>query len=370
MNTLLKRSILIALALSALFLAGCKNGPVGLFESIAGEIPGAKPSKGFRIATPTNVVVVGDTYYAAIGRLWQRPVSGGTWRLTSATRDYQIGDLVHDGTILYGLFMAADGSKTIRSYDGTTLSAPITVNLDTDHILGGLLAAGTQVFAWSYEHDDEADPKTVYSIYDITAGGVARITDATSGAPSDIAVVGGTYWITAGSTVFSGAADSLSNATVPGSQTFGGIAYDGTDLILTTRTGKVFSSADGTDWDEILSASNTTFSRPLVAVQDTNRYLLLPARRLGSSQDQILGYRAYDIGGGLPASLTSPISEPLASPANYYSSLRPLSIERIVALPGSGSGTINLFACTGGGGLWSNHYNGSSWSGWVRESDR
>jgi hypothetical protein len=201
----------------------------------------------------------------------------------------------------------------------------------------------------------------------------------------DVVYQGGAYWYAAGAKLYSGsesAAAAVSRetiATVESTASITALAADSSRLYLssfvaTGPTGYIAcKSASGWSVTETVyksETSSTTRSAARVSALVTARDLLIAGTGPFGSSVSSAGYFVAvasdtpDFGwilpdGGLAQNL-------VVSSTNYDTTLAKKSITMLRLLPGDGTSEL-LFASVSNGGLWSNTWNGSSWSGWSAE---
>ncbi len=374
----------------------CEEGPVGIFASVAGETPvNANMTKAFEFATPAWVARLGTAYYAGIGVLWKR-TDGGAWsradvsdvngsRTTFAISGAVVGANLYAAFIdtasgaRLGVWTSADGSAWTR-VDATFPDAA------TEGSLIKLLPANGQLFAVtreSTETDGVVDEThSVFYLNGATFDATA-IVDADIGTPDSLAFTNGNYWFTAGSSIVYGAAPAgLSTATAmggkPTAESFGGIiAIDGTNLLVASRSGKLWRVDTGTlAWTatEIFANSKDkayAFSQPAYVPYAGGFAVAAGAQAYPRSSTDIApagGYlefaaNPFDAATAAPAVTTRLITDAI----NFDTSLAYKSVKGLFAFA-EGAG-YRLFALTDGDGLWSNFYTTATttWSKWARE---
>jgi len=385
-----KNLILLFLILTALSLAACKPGTTGLFESIAGEATsGTNPSRGFKQASVGSVVRLGDTFYASMGKLWQRPVEGVRWvPATNLPTGFEYAEslVVADGK-MYAILRDADGDNpTIRSFDGTDW-AIATLSLPEDHSLRGLFAANDSVFAWSENYDSKTTPpSSTFSVYVLDGSvfaGVAGLS-IVSGVPNSLLWDGSTYWLGTNKTLYSGTATAMTEQSLTAGgatldDSFGGIAFLNGTYILTTTSGKVYRSANGTVWElpadgnlpQNSAKLSYRFNPPTVLAHAAKNWILAPSLSLvtSGSTANARGYVLYEL---KTEAMTRIVNfNPFSDYINNDTSIGVSSVRFFAVFEDSPeAGKTTVFAGTQENGLWSNTFNGIVWTKWLRESDR
>ena len=395
-------NISAAVLLAAAVLVSCEPGPSGLFALLEQEKPLNKGTPALNANTAAFVTRLDTYYYAGVGStLLRRLTTGGEWETVTdagAPADSIITAGVSDGTnflyVSYSPSEAADATKRIRrTADGAAWSDYASSGIpvldgplaDKSVQVQNLLLANGQLFAVAQYSTgtSSADYETFFSIYsDGVAGNFSPVLeDLECGLPSSIAydTVGSDYWIVAGNNVLtdasgSWAADSA-NATAAGFSSTNpvlGVFFDdtlGTKAIIAAATGKVWKLNTGGAY--VASGTFGSAERRLSSV------VVVPKNGGGNAtvvgvkswaSDKYKGYYEYDAAlngtfgsGVVPSSAYDMVSDN----SNYVTTLDDLSIEGFYYDDTSGEET--LFARTVGGGLWSNTWNGTAWSGWDRE---
>lgn len=382
-------------------LAACKNGSTGLFESIAGETTTSlNPSRGFKQASIGSMARLGGNFYAAISSLWVRPVEGGIWKpVTLPTGFVYAESLVTAGSSMYAILRDGNGANPkIRSFDGDTWTDDaLAITLSSGHGLRGLFAANNTIFAWSDKYDatvtEEANRYTC-SLYVLSGGSfavVGGLDNVVAGTPKNLEHDGTNYWLSTSKKVYAGSSSAMSAQTITisgdtmaDSDSFGGMAFlniGGTPAYtLTTASGKLYHSANGTSWTlpdagnlpKNSNAQTYQFNTPVFLSYADNNLLLAPSLSLTTSGStaKAKGYVLFRLADAATIARStdySPISDYINNDTSIgTSSIRFFAVFRDTPT----SGKITLFAGTQENGLWSNSFDGSTWSKWLRESDR
>ncbi|MDX9956920.1 MAG: hypothetical protein RBT68_00635 [Spirochaetia bacterium] len=367
--------ILITLAVLAGFV-GCTEGPVGIFASIAQEKDiNANRTAAFDGTSPDFVGILDTNYYTIInGTIWTRPVAGGKWIEVAPPTGIAQGEASSAaiaGTHLYVVFGKIGDSnqkvwakETSTAWDDTLATFIPPVRIDS------LLSAGNQLFAIT-RADTGSPIVTEYTLHYLnlttfTATAVAN----TSGRPTSIAYDGiSDYWITAGTSVFSGAPGGLTPVIGTPADTFAGVVQEtGTEMILSSKTGKLYKH-DGA-WDSSSAFEKDgdphAFSAPAIVTAGGASYLLVGTVS-GNDAATASGYLEFDIplAGFDPTTASASEGSDFADIVNFLTSV---SINYITSFSVADEGVgKRVFALTVGNGLWSNYFNGTTWSGWARE---
>lgn len=392
-----------AVLLAAAVLVSCDPGPAGLFALLEQEEPLDKGTATFNANTAAFVTRLDTYYYAGVGStLLRRLTTGGEWETVTdagAPAGSIITAGVSDGTsflyVSYSPSDALDESKRIRrTADGAAwsdyalsgipvLDGPLA---DQSVQVQNLLLANGQLFAVAQYSTgtSSTDYETFFSIYsDGGAGNFSPVLeDLECGLPSSIAydTAGSDYWIVAGNTVLTNAsgswAEDSANVTAAGFSSTNpvlGVFFDdtpGTDTIIAAATGTLWRLNTGGAY--VASGTFGSSTRRLSSV------ILVPAN--GGLTDAVLvgvkswasdsytGYYEYDAADNATFDATVVPNSTwtmVADDSNYVTTMDDLSIEGFYYDDTVGEET--LFARTVGGGLWSNTWNGTAWSGWDRE---
>lgn len=386
------RMALIISALAVLFVPlSCQEGPVGIFASVAGETPvNANMTKAFEKASPSWVAKLGTDYYAGVGVLWKRP-EGGAWSKANvssvnAGNTFAISGAVA-GSNLYVVFVdTASGNKlgVWTSTDGASWSRTDPAFPAAGEQLINVLSANGQLFATT-RTSTEVDGviSETHSLYYLNGAAFSptAVAAADIGTPVSAAHDGTDYWFAAGTSVLRGdTAVGVAAATdmpgQPSAEALAGITnLDGSDLLVTTRSGRLYQVSGGT-W-----TASAVFSDS----KDKAFALSKPAYvDLGATDSVVLaGTQAYSrsatdkasAGGYLEFKAAQPFVPGTAVPAvnprlitdaiNFDTSLAFQSVSAMYVFD-EGSGH-RAFALADGHGLWSNYYDGAAWSKWARE---
>ncbi len=383
----MKRMLNIAAAvlLAAVVLVSCEPGPSGLFALLEQEEPLDKGTAAFNANTAAFVVRVNGAtnyYYAAVGAtLLRRPVAGTTWEavtIPGAPAGSVISSGVSFGTNLYLSY--APAADAIFHFDGTTWDAAYD-NLATGYPVQSLLMASDgQMFAVTQTSTgtSASDYSTEYSIYYDTAGSFtssgAAVTNVASGQPNSVVTSAGTYWIVAGNKVFTGAENSLAEDAIPAdisaTKPAFGAFHDGA-RVLVSGTGYLFNASAAYAKSGTFGSAERRLSSVIVvpanAASGATNAVLVGVKSWAS--DEYTGYYEYDAllnAGVFSSVIPSTAYDMVSDNSNYVTTLDDLSIEGFYYDDTPGDET--LFARTAGkGGLWSNTWNGTIWSGWNRE---
>lgn len=374
--------LLIFLAFMAGF-SGCTDGPVGIFASIALEKDiNANRTAAFDGTSPDFVGLLGTNYYTLInGTIWSRTVAGGSWKklatlppgISNGTASSAVMERVTPTLyVTFGL-IGVSTQKVWVTIDGTnwlSVDATFTGNGRID----SLLSANDQLFAVTRTDTTvESVTTTLYSVLNwngtsfVTAG--AAVTGI-SGRPTSIAYNGSDYWLTAGTTVFTGSPTNLTALAGIPTDTFAGVVHESAGkMILSSKTGKLHKFDAGWTVSGIFKKSSNphAFSSPAIVDDGSNTYLLVgtaPATGAASAS----GYLEFDIpiAGFDPVTASANDGSDFADIVNFQTSVSTNYISALSVIEES-AGKPRVFALTVGNGLWSNFFSGSTWSGWARE---
>lgn len=385
--------IISAAAALAVFLGSCAEGPVGIFASVAAETDiNRLATKEFGGTSPSFVAKLGGTYYAGVGGLWKRGVAETSWTKVSVNLPvFGTGDFAAISGInitiatvphIFVLFVNPTTKSKLgvyKSINGTNWDpldlGPIAVN-ELSHIM----TDGADVFAVTAKVTEaDGEKSTTHSIF-ISDGSAAfdaldspELVDADIGLPTSITLDGGNYYISAGEYIATGTAGSMAIANPATETSFSSAFKTSSGVFFTGRDGKIYNStaaASSTAFEDY-NDRPYSFSIPAVVTAGGQTTLLVPSRAYpqGTVRDQGLGYLEFDATG---FTVTSPKiadkSRRISTLNNYFITLDGKSVKQILAFDESGDATHErLFALTDGDGLWSNQWQGSSWSGWRRE---
>ncbi|MGD9939023.1 MAG: hypothetical protein AB7T74_04395 [Clostridia bacterium] len=368
--------ILITLAVLAGFV-GCTEGPVGIFASIAQEKDiNANRTAAFDGTSPDFVGILDTNYYTIInGTIWTRPVAGGKWIEVAPPTGIAQGEASSAaiaGTHLYVVFGKIGDSnqkvwakETSTAWDDTLATFIPPVRIDS------LLSANDQLFAIT-RADTGSPIVTEYTLHYLNGTAFTAIPVAgISGRPSSVAHDGTDYWITAGEAIYRGAEASFAVGVndLP-SDTFAGVTVDGITVIFSSTSGKLYTYNSGGAWpvSSVFEKSDLphAFSAPAIVTAGVASYLLVGTVS-GNDAATASGYLEFDIplAGFDPTTASASEGSDFADIVNFLTSV---SINYITSFSVADEGAgKRVFALTVGNGLWSNYFNGTTWSGWARE---
>lgn len=380
---------ILAIAVIALALASCEEGPAGIFSQVADETSTTdNMTDALEEATPTFVAYLSasGTYYSGIGTLWQKAAGASQWTqadtsgVSSKTLIASSGAVA--GTHLYVAFVETVSRTDLGVWatdDGSSWTQ--VTGLPTDQRIKSVLSANDTAFVVTGNVRSDTDEDAEYSIY--TSAGTAFVTAGISdntgiGVPTSVAWDGTNFVFTAGCKLITGTtATALTvlgtgpeDAGIDDATTYGGACATGTPgIVVSSRNGWLYYSENGFS---TYSASASTYSD-----SDSDNYSLstptyIPTGtvlvvgtngkpRSSSDVPPTDGYLEFSF----PTFATRSLSEDhtlITTATNFASSLDGYSINGMPFI----SATNKLFAMTDGDGLWSNTYSGT-WGGWVRE---
>jgi len=381
---------ILAIAVIALALASCEEGPAGIFSRVADEKSTTdNMTKAIEKATPTFVARLNTTYYSGMGTLWQKADGANQWTqvdtsgISSKTLIATSGAVA--GTRLYVAFVEADGRTDLGVFyttDGSNWSS--VTGLPSGQGVKTVLSANGTVFVVTADATSNPDTYTISSSTDTAFLPTSISASTVIGVPTSVAHDGTNYVFSAGGrlivgpavgslTVNVGPADWASTASTT---TYGGVCTDGSGFIVSGRNGKLYYSADGSTWsDETAVFSNSkskaySLSEPTYISTGTVLVVGTELTPRGSSDiPPTDGYLEFNYGASFSTSI-SPVTDHslITDASNFESSLSEYSVTGMPYF----SAANKLFAMTTGNGLWSNTYDlanttANKWSGWVRE---
>lgn len=372
--------------LSLVFMAGlgaCAAGPVGIFASIAQETDiNATRTKAFNGTSPDFVGKFGTNYYTSInGTIWSRPVTGVVWTnkvvLPPGVSQGEATSAVVTSTKLFVVFgKIGDSTQKVWTTTDMTEWNPVFSASLPDIKIDSLLIADDQVFAVT-RADTIVEKVTTakYSVYYWNGSGFlpagTEVTNISSRPTSAAKYATDNYWITAGTSVYSGALGSMAVLGETPADTFAGVVKESdNNMILSSRTGILYKY-NGSVWSasSVLTKSEKpyAFSTPVIASAAGKSHLLV-----GTVPDKnaavASGYLEFDVTDGFnPASTQIKDGSGFALVVNFQTSVSANYI-RSFTVADEGGGKLRVFALTIGNGLWSNFFDGSAWTdGWARE---
>lgn len=394
MKTMIRRSLFAALAISAMALSSCAEGPTGIFASVAAETPVNKTmTPAIEYSSPTFVARLGTTWYSGMGVLWQKSDGAIQWtKATVSLPGVSASDTLFAdsgavaGTTLYVAFSDVTTRTSLGVWataDGNTWAQVDSNFPATGKYLRRIMAANDQLFAITA---DASTSPEAYSIYYLSSTfQSAGITSNTAiGVPTSVAWDGTNYIFTAGDSLVSGTTESsLAVLSTTAGSAYSGVCSDGSGgIIVSSRNGYLYRS---TNSGVTLSATAGPFkdslgkiyslSAPTYIAAPPGPILVVGTNRIPRSTSDIPpagGYLEFDVTGGFTTGMTPTADHHLtASAVNFDTSLDSRSVSGM-PLFDIGGGKFKLFAMTDGYGLWSDTYSGTTdhangWDWWIRE---
>ncbi len=377
-------AILAIIAITA--FVGCKYGTVGIFESLAGETAiNNDISTGFKTATPSFMASFNGSYYAGLGKLWSRTKAAGSkWvEATPPGTGIYADSGEAAGSLLYVSFRNLEGDPIgVWSLDSTSIWARVDENFPASGSTIQRIMKANDILFTTCAKTDPITLTTAYSVYRLNGSAFDPIASLANLAtrPTDM-VWDGLEFLLAAETKLYGSADGVTftDRSVPASTTLTSITYDADlKLVATSSNGMLHQSLDsGATW-----ASSAAFTKTSVAYYLTQA-LIVPfgtsKRLLVGTDSKYLpaltasgGYLDFDASSAAIATWAtteSAAKTPISDAINFDTSVGNNPVPKLFVFQ-EADGVINLFACTGGLGLWLNTYSGSAWSKWQRESDQ
>jgi hypothetical protein len=338
-------------------------GRLGFLRHIAAEDDiGKDRTAAFSDANSSFAGRIGTGKYYAIvgtGKLYESAVDGSWNRSTlPAVSDTFAQSAAVTSSHLYVVFGLSN--PVVYSYDGTNwISIAFTTATATEKITRVLAAENGKVFGIT-EHLVDGSRTGKYSIYsydDIlfdfdTEEYNGTATGFEISLPNSVTENAGTYWFDAGTKAISGALGGFAQTSNPPPYETTGVVFHDSKAYFTSSEGRILTTTNGTDWSAsaVFESSpdvETHFTAPRVVDSDGTFVLLTGTSSTTGSSGQ--GYLELN-----PATLTEYSTRVISTITNFNTSL-------------SGK-SVRVFALTVGNGLWSNYFDGSTWSdGWARE---
>lgn len=369
-NSLITIAAVLAFIGSAAFWS-CDN-TFHVFDDIQTEVK----QVGTDIFKNATVKALGDdgtNYYAAMAKIWYRPITGSEWKVLpigagSGTTDYYAYSLVSGGA--GAIYVAAEESGEIKVYKGTAAGTTWTVislgsldglNLDELYFANGNLFAlahngtGSSIkYSLHYSNGTVAFATTTLSNLSAPLLGISY-----DGALTD------NYFAPSSTKVykFTGVTGAWTDATPGSSKSFGGIAADNANKIhLSTQDGYLYTW-DGSAWSLAKTIKDKQTLGMIAEVKTTPSpavYRLLIAH--GN-----IGYYEFD---GTTAIEGSDSGTAFGTPASAYTTT--VYGKTVLAVHSASTGNEILIGLASQGSstgyaLYSNKYASGAWSGWSAE---
>lgn len=368
------KAIIVA-GILALTLTACDNA-YGVFHEIQTE----KAQVGtdvFKNATVKAIAEDATNYYAAMARVFYKPVGGGLWLVlpVNGSSDYYCAGFAADGASIYVAAAEKGATTTLKGiYKGTvggTSWSAIDATAIGAKTVDALFWAGSDLFALAH-----VESTGIYSLYysngttAFASTGLTALTSPVLGVAHD----GATYWALVSSTttltakIYSGTAAALTTDSTPaGGKNFVGIAVDSSNKVLATTTdGYLYTYSAG--WTSAVASSDVELG-VLAEVQasPTQKRLILGKYNSGygyyeyiASSNTLYNGNDADNAAFVPtaSSYTTTIyTKPVR--AMYYSATHS---KLFIGLAAQGTDTYALY---------SNTYDPTAaskyWSGWTAE---
>ncbi|GAB1433489.1 hypothetical protein MASR2M29_21150 [Spirochaetota bacterium] len=360
------KAIIFGLAILALLFISCEEGPSGIFYRVAHEKPlYQNQTKGLIGSIPAFVARLESTNYLGSGQLWSKADGSNTWTVSSSLPEsvqgksyFALSGVTVDSE-LYILFKDTNALDLgVFSFDESEWSS---IAIPTGQSAQKLLSANNQLFLATTNNN-------ACSLFYLNSSNVFVSAGATVqgstviGLPNSVAWDGANYWFTAGKSLLSGSITNITSVTSPSTAILGGIAAQGTSLVLSDKSGKLYASTDGTSWTAKAVDLNLSFTEP-VFYDSSNMVVGTDAQpRSANDLPRASGYKEFTLSG---TTLTEATASDLTDTTNFASSLADQKVSSM-ALIDMGSKKV-LYALTYGDGLWANYFDGSKWSQWLRE---
>ena len=367
---------LFALGSALLVLVACTPS-FGVFSEIQTE-KAQIGSDIFKNATVKALGEDGTNYYAVMGKVFYRPITGGSWKVLAVNgdSDYFCGGFASDGSSIYvatldtastalkGIYQGTVGGSVWSTAIGTTAFGTETVD--------ALFLAGTELFALTH-----AGSSASYKLYSSSLTTTPPAAFVATALPNQTEPVLGVvwdritkYWALTSSKVYNGnAASSLSTPDTPGSgKTFGGIAVDASNSVLVTTTDGYLYTNSADSWSGAVEVDSGVGLGALIEVP-VNADAAVPYRLIIAKNDSSYGYFEYDATASttLIGNDAGAIFAPAAS--SYTTTVHQKPVQAILYSSGVKKTIMIGLAAQGTYtyALYSNTYSGGVWSGWTAE---
>lgn len=398
MKTFIRRALFAALAISAMALISCAEGPTGIFASVAAETPVNKTmTPAIQYASPTFVARLGSTWYSGMGVLWQKADGATQWSKANVSLPgVSASDTLYadSGAVAGGKLYVAFSDVTTRTslgvwaYDGAswtkvTFAGALPFPGTGKYLRKIMVSNNGQLFAVTADERADSTVAEKYSIYTLsgtTFDTTAWIYDDTIDIPTSVASDGTNYWFAAGDSLLYGTGATLSKITDTG-RAYSGLCYDGTNIIVSSRNGYLyrFTGATPALQDTAGPFKNSlgkiySFSAPTYIAAAPGPILVVGTNRIPRSNSDIppaggyLEFDATNFATTFAASTPTTDHHLTASAVNFDTSLDSRSVSGMPYF----AAEKKLFAMTDGYGLWSDTYSGTpdhanGWDWWIRE---
>jgi hypothetical protein len=367
--------------LSSLLLGACDN-TFGVFNEIQSE----KLQEGTDIFLNKVVKAVGDdgtNYYAAMAKLYYRPVSGGSWKVmpVNGDSDYYCAGFAAGAGVLYVATADSSSATATKGVFTSTDSGSTWTRLDDgdefkSQVIDAIFLAGGSLYVASHTGDENA------SQYDLDTYDTGTSAFVAAGiADSDTAVTAvvregagsGAWWAITADHVYTSATqagfaiDAAASGPAVDGRTPRGLAADHLGRILvTTGEGYLYTRSGGT-WSKVLLDDEVpqgiVFEAPLDSGSPPAGYRILVAKH-----DATYGYYEFTAGGTVPLEGNDDNAVYAPTPSAYTTAVYMKPVIAFHYSQANGKMFIGLAAQGRDSyALYSNSFSGGEWSGWTAE---
>lgn len=394
----------LGLAILLSVLASACDNTNGILSSIQTETASSSTTSTFYRSSVQTFARLGGYYYATLNAIYRRPAAsaaGSDWSLLSVGdlgTNYYCRQLAVVGTTLYAVLRNKDTNQTMKgvysSDDGSSWTEVDTSFAAKD--VEALYVANGQLFAVTNEGTSSTSSsnldKPKYYLYHFNSPNFEKITTldvaySSSWIPG-VAYAGSTYWTAQGSAIYSGDGTNFSpSESTSNNGTCSSIAADTSRIYVGTTYGYIYgTNASTISWETATpwgSGSSVAAVKALIYIPlakgGTPNGMLVAGRGMQGDDYSSYYYGYYEV--ALGSSSTAGLSSSSSylgdsssavlnggTTSNYDTTTKYLFVNgfyydttanRLFILNNSSMRKLS--------GLWSNHWDGSLWTGWVTE---
>jgi hypothetical protein len=376
------RALGLAAALAAAALLTACNNSYGIMQSIQAESK-VTGSSVFKTVAVADVLSDGTSYYARIAKIYTRLVAGSPWKLLTIGSagigiDYSATAMAGNGSQVFVATQNSNDKFTgVQVLTGSTWTAIDTSQIgnDTSVVVDGLWCAGSYVFAQAHKYIG-----TIPSIQDTYAlyysDGVAAFQQVALGSQTHhfagVAFANSLYWYANDTRVLNTSAPTVAPTDVTGSPLGSVSIYDikpnagATQVYVGASNGYIYVSSGAASWSATPILVRTDF--PITNVLEF-KYGTTTALLAGMGTFTGATSPGYYEGLNAGSMVIGSAGQITHDESNYSITIADKPVNKLFW----DAANTRLFACandsgnTSGSGLYSNFFDGSSWTGWNSE---